>query len=57
MDKYQFGLIAIAIVGSLQCVAWLTHKNGQIFAFTSLVIGLVIGKILDIKYPKETLKP
>lgn len=49
MDKLTFGGIAIVVVGSIQVSAHACGVNGQVFAFTSLVIGAVIGAGLGIK--------
>jgi len=40
------GIICLTI---LQLYAWYCGHNGAVFAFTSAVIGLIIGKALDVK--------
>jgi len=42
-EKYQFCLIAIAILAVLQVVAWILGYDGVVFAFTSGCIGAIIG--------------
>ena len=51
-DKTVFAIIAICLVTFIQLVAWHGGHNGQVFAFTSLIIGLIVGKILNIALPK-----
>jgi len=51
-SKHKFAMYVIGIVALLQGCAWATGKNGQVFAFTSLVIGSVAGIILGIKVNK-----
>ncbi len=48
-DKQQFGAILIGSVVTLQLAAWILGINGQIWAFTSLIIGLIGGAILGWK--------
>jgi len=53
----QFGLGVIGIVAILQSLAWICGFNGQVFAFTSLVIGGISGTILGFSFGKiEDLK-
>lgn len=54
MDKYTFGIIVIVIVAAMQLTAWYIGENGTVFAFTSLIVGLVVGKILDIAVKKKS---
>lgn len=46
MDKLNFSLYVIIIVALIQGVAWIMGYNGQVFAFTSLVIGAIVGSAL-----------
>lgn len=48
-DKQQFATILIILTASMQITAWIMNKNGAVWAFTSLVIGLVAGAILNLK--------
>ncbi len=48
MDKYQFALGITGIVAVMQGVAWLCDYNGTVFAFTSMIIGGVVGTALGI---------
>ena len=54
LDKYTFGIIVIVIVAAMQLTAWYIGENGTVFAFTSLIVGLVVGKILDIAVKKKS---
>jgi len=45
-ENLQFSLVVIVIVAILQIVAWVMGFNGQVFAFTSLVIGAIVGAAL-----------
>ena len=54
MEKIHFGMFVIAVVAILQGIAWLTGRNGTIFAFTSLIIGAVTGAILGFTFNKIT---
>ncbi len=51
-EKKQFALVAICIVSAVQCFAWYGGHNGQVFAFTSLVIGGIVGSILGFSFKK-----
>ena len=53
--KTVFAMFVISIVAILQVVAWLMGFNGQVFAFTSLIIGLVTGSCLGFPFPKLRL--
>lgn len=44
--KFYFGMYAITIVAAIQVIAWQLGKNGQVFAFTCLIIGGIVGSIL-----------
>lgn len=46
MDKLTFSLVVIVIVATLQGIAWGLGFNGQVFAFTSLIIGAITGSAL-----------
>jgi hypothetical protein len=50
-EKTIFGIFIISIVTILQVVAWVMGFNSQVFAFTSLIIGLTAGVILGFKFP------
>jgi len=45
-ERFIFGMFVIGIVAGLQVVAWCVGFNGQVFAFTSLIIGLTAGSLL-----------
>lgn len=57
-DKQQFAAIVISVVAILQGIAWIVGINGAVWAFTSLVIGLVAGSILGftVNVKKEVAK-
>lgn len=46
-------MYVIGVVAALQGLAWITGRNGQVFAFTSLVIGAISGTILGFKLGKK----
>jgi len=46
LDDKTFGVIVIIIVAVIQLMAWYSGHNGQVFAFTSLIVGLIAGKLL-----------
>lgn len=48
--KYQFAGFVIGVTGIMQGIAWYSGHNGQVFAFTSLVIGGITGAILGIDF-------
>jgi len=48
--KYIFSMFIVGIVASLQVVAWYLGLNGTVFAFTSLIIGVVAGSILGFTF-------
>lgn len=43
--KFYFGAYAVTIVAAIQVIAWQLGKNGQVFAFTCLIIGGIVGSI------------
>jgi len=45
-------MFSIGVVSSMQFYAWHSGHNGTIFAFTSLVIGAVVGSILGFSLKK-----
>jgi len=45
-----FGLIAITIIVLMQLYAWGSGHNGVVFAFTSLVVGSIVGVTLGFKW-------
>jgi len=49
-DKTIFAMFLIMVVAALQIVAWICDIDGQVFAFTSLIIGLVGGSILGFSF-------
>lgn len=51
--KLYFAGFVIGVVAILQGVAWLTGRNGQVFAFTSLVIGGISGAIFGFTYSRK----
>lgn len=42
-DKTIIGIIGLICVTIIQCVAWYLGFDGQVFALTSAVIGVIIG--------------
>jgi len=44
--KFYFGAYACTIVAAIQVTAWILGHNGAVFAFTSLIIGGIVGSIL-----------
>jgi len=55
-DRIIFAMVVIAIVAMLQGIAWACGLNGQIWAFTSLIIGAIAGAILGFTYTPKTTK-
>ena len=53
-EKTIFGIVICCLVTVLQLVAWCMGFNGQIFAFTSLIIGLTAGAVLGFKFPNSS---
>jgi len=51
-DKLKVGCYVIAIVAGLQLYAWHTGHDGQVFAFTSLVIGAIAGTMMGFTYSR-----
>ena len=53
--KYAFGGFVITVVAILQGAAWYIGFDGAVFAFTSLIIGGVVGSIFgfSLKSTKE----
>ena len=43
--KYIIALVLIGLCSVTQWVAWAFHYNGQVFAFTSLIIGAIVGSL------------
>lgn len=52
-EKTIFAMFSISIVASLQVIAWYCGFNGAIFAFTSLIIGGIVGSILGFSVHKK----
>jgi len=48
-DKTIIGVVGICGVVILQCVAWASGHNGQVFALTSAVIGGITGFTFGLK--------
>ena len=49
-DKTMFAVVVVLCVSALQGIAWYLGFNGQVFAFTSLIIGLTAGSILGFSF-------
>ena len=47
-DKIIFSCVALAIVGAIQVIAFITGHNGAVFNFTALIIGAIVGGVLGI---------
>lgn len=45
-----FAMYLIIVMAALQIIAWIYNFDGQVFAFTSLVIGLTAGSILGFSF-------
>lgn len=45
-EKIIFAMFVIAVVATMQGVAWYVGFNGTVFAFTSLIIGAIAGSVL-----------
>lgn len=52
-DKLVFAGFVIGVCAILQGIAWLTGRNGQVFAFTSLVIGGISGAVFGFTYSRK----
>lgn len=52
--KYICGTIIIAIVAGIQGFAWYLGKDGQVFAFTCLVIGGIAGALFGFSITKKS---
>jgi len=50
--KVKFAVYVIGIIAAIQGGAWYFGHNGQVFAFTSLVIGLTVGSVLGFSFKK-----
>ena len=55
-DKFIFAMYVIGIVTVLQGIAWFLGINGQIWAFTSLVIGVIAGAVLKVSIDVKNKK-
>ena len=55
-DKNIIAMVAIVCVTALQVAAWVCGFNGQVFAFTSLIIGGVVGSILGFTFQRSGTK-
>ena len=55
-DKTIVAIVAIVCVTALQVAAWVCGFNGQVFAFTSLIIGGVVGSILGFTFQRSGTK-
>ena len=49
-EKTIFAMFVIVVVAIIQGYAWYIGVDGQVFAFTSLVIGLAAGSILGFSF-------
>ena len=47
-DRMIFSLVAITVVGAIQIAAFAVGMNGQVFNFTTLIIGAIVGSVLGI---------
>lgn len=52
-EKLVFAMFVISVVSVLQGVAWYIGFNGTVFAFTSLIIGGVVGSIFGFSLSKS----
>jgi len=50
ITKHVFGGVVVVTVAGMQLFAWHSGLNGQVFAFTSLIIGLTAGSILGFSF-------
>ena len=55
-DLLKFGMFVIAVVATLQITAWVLGFNGQVFAFTSLIIGGIVGSLFGFSIHKTPTK-
>ena len=53
-EKTIFAMFVIVVVAIIQGYAWHINIDGQVFAFTSLIIGLVTGSILGFSFRPKT---
>ena len=53
-EKTIFAMFVIGVVATLQGVAWYVGYNGTVFAFSSLIIGLISGSILGFSFKHPT---
>lgn len=56
MNKYQFGLIGIALFIILQIAAWLLNKDGAVLALVSSGISAILAFVLGIEFRKPPNK-
>lgn len=49
-QRFQFGCVVVVVSAGLQSFAWYLGFNGQVFAFTSLIIGLTAGSLLGFSF-------
>jgi len=52
-DKYIIALVIIGLCSVTQWVAWYIGVNGQVFAFTSLIIGAIAGSLFGFSIHKS----
>lgn len=57
MDKTTFCAIGIVCLCILQGVAWVMNMNGTIFAFTSTIIGGLVGAVLGFEIGLKKTPP
>lgn len=51
-DKLKAGLIAVAILATLQGLAWILNKDGAVTATLFGLIGLIAGSIFGFEFAK-----
>ena len=55
-EKYAIALIIIGCMTVLQISAWIIGANGQVFAFTSLIIGGIAGSLFGFSLSSKVSK-
>ncbi len=55
-SKLTFAAIVIVCITSIQICAFIFGFNGQVFAFTSLIIGGIVGSIFGFSITKKAGK-
>lgn len=54
MEKTTLGMIAIAMLLTMQGLAWILNKDGAVTATLFGLIGLIAGSIFGFEYGKKT---